>query len=61
MITLSVDGTGCATDAACATALTNNVGQPVKVIVTSPCNLQVMPYNFAPSCNLTSQVCERTQ
>jgi Flp pilus assembly protein TadG len=62
-ITLKVGSplTACGTDAACATALTNNVGQPSQVIATYPCNLQVMWYNFAPSCNLTSQVTERVQ
>jgi Flp pilus assembly protein TadG len=43
-ITLSVNGTGCATDAACATALTSNVGQPAQVTATYPCNLQVIWY-----------------
>jgi Flp pilus assembly protein TadG len=60
-ITFSVNGTSCGTDAACATALTNNVGQPAQVTATYPCNLQVMWYNFAPTCNLTSQVTERIQ
>ena len=58
---LVFNGTGCATDAACATALTNNVAQPAQVTVTYPCNLQVMWYNFAPTCSLTSQVTERVQ
>ena len=60
-ITMSVNGTGCTTDAACATALTGNIGQPAQVTATYPCNLQVMWYNFAPTCNLTSQVTERIQ
>jgi len=60
-ITLSVNGTACGTDAACVTALTNNVGQPAGVFAKYPCNLQVMQYNFAPTCNLTFQVTERVQ
>jgi Flp pilus assembly protein TadG len=62
-ITLSVGSplTTCSTDATCMTALTNNVGQPAQVSATYPCNLHVMWYNFAPSCNLTSQVTERVQ
>jgi Flp pilus assembly protein TadG len=60
-ITLSVNGTACGTDAACATALTSNVGQPAQVSATYPCNLHVMLYNFAPTCNLTFQVTERVQ
>ena len=58
-ITLSVNGANCLTDAACM--VTNNVGQPSQVTATYPCNLQVMRYNFAPVCNLTSQVTERVQ
>jgi Flp pilus assembly protein TadG len=62
-ITLSVGSplTTCGSDAACATALTNNVGQPAQLTATYPCNLKVMWYNFAPVCNLTSQVTERVQ
>jgi Flp pilus assembly protein TadG len=62
-ITLSVGSplTACGTDAACATALTSNVGQPAQVSATYPCNLHVMLYNFAPTCNLTFQVTERVQ
>jgi Flp pilus assembly protein TadG len=71
-ITLSVNGTACVTnattlgaaasgDAACAAALTNNVGQPAQVSATYPCILKVMWYNFAPTCNLTQQVTERVQ
>jgi Flp pilus assembly protein TadG len=54
-------GSAAAADSACATALTNNIGQPAQVTATFPCNLQVMWYNFAPTCNLTSQVTERVQ
>jgi Flp pilus assembly protein TadG len=62
-ITLSVGSplTACGSDATCMTALTNNVGQPAQVTATYPCNLHVMWYNFAPVCNLTSQVTERVQ
>jgi Flp pilus assembly protein TadG len=62
-ITFSVGSplTACSTDATCATALTNNVGQPAQVTATYPCNLKVMAYNFAPTCNLSSQVTERVQ
>jgi Flp pilus assembly protein TadG len=66
-ITLKVSGTACATDAACATALTNGVGQPALVSATYtaafPCDLlnRWAGYNFASTCNLTSQVTERVQ
>jgi Flp pilus assembly protein TadG len=63
-MTLSVNGTACVTNASsqgaaqaadttCMNALTNNVGQPAQVSATYPCDLKVMWYNFAPTCNLT--------
>jgi len=64
-ITLSVNGTACATDAACATALSANVGNPAQVSATYaasfPCNLLTSWYGFASTCNLGSQVTERVQ
>ena len=51
-ITLTVNGTvcgpmpTCAGNAACATALTSNVGQPAQVSATYPCNLLIMWYKF---------------
>jgi Flp pilus assembly protein TadG len=35
--------------------------QPASVIVTYPCNLTVMGFNFAPGCTLTAQTAERVQ
>jgi Flp pilus assembly protein TadG len=64
-ITLSVNGTACATDAACKTALDVNIGQPATVSATYaasfPCNLLTSWYGFASTCNLGSQVTERVQ
>jgi Flp pilus assembly protein TadG len=66
-ITLSVGSplTACGNDAACATALTNNVGQPAQVLATYtatfPCNLLTTWQGMASTCNLTSQVTERVQ
>ena len=66
-ITLSVGSplTACSTDAACATALTSNVGQPAQVsatyTATFPCNLLTTWKGMASTCNLTSQVTERVQ
>jgi Flp pilus assembly protein TadG len=55
-ITLSyaVNGTACATDTACETALTAAAGESTTVTATYPCNLKVMGVNFASSCTLSS-------
>jgi Flp pilus assembly protein TadG len=54
-VTTSVNGTGCATDSACVTALSNAAGETASVTATYPCNLTVMGFNFLPSCTLSSQ------
>lgn len=54
-LTLQVNGTACATDAACVTALATANGLPATVIATYPCNLNIVGVNFAPGCKLTSQ------
>ncbi|MFZ0494088.1 MAG: TadE/TadG family type IV pilus assembly protein [Methylocella sp.] len=64
-ITLSVNGTACATDAACATALnaaaSSTTAVPGQVIASYPCSLVVMGTNFAPSCTLSANTTERVQ
>jgi Flp pilus assembly protein TadG len=55
-VTLSVNGTSCANDSACSTALTNAAGQPATVAATYPCSLAVYGYNFAPTCTLSAQM-----
>ena len=60
-ITFTVNGTACATDAACQTALQNNSNTPAVVSATYPCDLTVMGYNFYPGCSLTAQVAELVQ
>jgi Flp pilus assembly protein TadG len=66
-ITLSVNGTACATDAACATALANAAPsggglQPAAVTATYPCGSQLTWYNFWTStCKLTSTMTEGVQ
>lgn len=52
--TISVNGTACATDSACTTALAAAPGGAASVTSTYPCNLTVMAVNFAPGCTLTS-------
>ncbi len=59
-ITLKVNGTACATDAACTSALV--AGAPAQVIATYPCNLVIYGTNFAPSgCTLSANTTERVQ
>ena len=58
-ITMSVNGTACATDAGCASALA--VGLPVTVTASYPCSLAFFGYNFASICTLSSQTTERAE
>jgi Flp pilus assembly protein TadG len=62
-ITMSVNGTGCATDAACKTALlaAGATGAPAAVTASYPCSLAFFGYNFASVCTLTSQTTERVE
>lgn len=60
-ITLSVAGTACTGDSACATALTAAAGGSSSVQATYPCNLTIMGVNYAPSCTLTSATTERVE
>ena len=59
-IGLSVNGTACATDAACSTALAS--GLPATVTASYPCSLVVSGIDFAPGgCALTAQTTERVE
>jgi Flp pilus assembly protein TadG len=59
-ITTSVNGTACATDAACETALA--AGLPTTVAASYPCSLAFFGYNFAAGgCTLASQTTERVE
>jgi Flp pilus assembly protein TadG len=60
-ITLTVNGSPCTSDAACATTLSASAGDPSSVSATYPCNLSVMGFNFAPTCTLTSMTTERVE
>ncbi|HWE48093.1 MAG TPA: TadE/TadG family type IV pilus assembly protein [Caulobacteraceae bacterium] len=53
-VTTKINGTACASDATCSTALNAAAGGTATTIATYPCNLTVMGVNFAPSCTLTS-------
>ncbi len=60
-ITTKVNGTACADDSACSTALTSAAGQAATVTATYPCDLNVFGINFAPSCSLSSTMSERIE
>jgi len=55
-LTLQVNGTACASDTACQTALSNAAGGSATLTAGYPCNLEIMGVNFAPSCSLSAQV-----
>jgi Flp pilus assembly protein TadG len=57
-ITTTVNGSACATDSACSTALSSASGKAASVDATYPCHLQVMGINFIPSCTLSSATTE---
>jgi Flp pilus assembly protein TadG len=57
-VTMSVNGTACASDGACSTALSTAAGDTATVTATYPCNLTVMGFNFLPSCTLQSQTAD---
>jgi Flp pilus assembly protein TadG len=58
-ISMSINGTVCANDKACATALL--VGLPTTVTASYPCSLAFFGYNFASVCTLSSQTTERVE
>ena len=60
-ITLKVNGTACASDTACQTALSANAGQRASVQALYPCSLIVLAVNYAPSCTLTVNTTGRIQ
>ena len=60
-ITLSVNGTACSSDSACATALSAAAGKPAAVTASYPCSLVVMGINYAPTCTLTVNMTEIIQ
>lgn len=57
-VTLKVNGTACASNASCQTAMTSGQGKPATVIASYPCNLSFAGFNFAPSCTLSSTITE---
>ncbi len=60
-ITMTVNGSPCTGDSACATTLAASAGSASSVSASYPCNLSVMGFNFAPTCTLTSATTERVE
>ncbi len=60
-ITMAVNGVACASDTACATALSSATGDPETGTATYPCNLTVLGINYAPGCTLSSTTTERIE
>ena len=60
-ITMSVNGSTCASDSACATALSTAQGDPAELTASYPCSLNIMSVNFAPSCTLSAQTTEQVE
>ena len=62
-ITMSVNGTACASDATCKAALlaAGATGAPAAVTASYPCSLAFFGYNFASVCTLTSHTTERVE
>ncbi len=61
VLTASVNGVACATNAACQTALTSANGRSAVLTGTYPCNLKVMGFDAVPGCTLTATMSDRIQ
>lgn len=57
--TLTVNGTGCATDDACKGLLA--AGATARVVVSYPCDLSVMGINYKASCSLSASSSQMVQ
>ncbi|MFO1059988.1 MAG: TadE/TadG family type IV pilus assembly protein [Dongiaceae bacterium] len=62
-ITLAVNGTTCANDSACKTALQTAQGQPITVTTSYPCNRLTVISGFAlgTTCTVRSNMTERVE
>ena len=60
--TLYVNGTACATDSDCKSALTTGAaGATARVEVSYPCDLSVMGFNYRPTCSLSAHSSQMVQ
>ena len=60
-ISITVNGTACAADASCVSALNTATGETAVVTATYPCNLTIMGVSYVPGCTLSSQVAQIVQ
>jgi Flp pilus assembly protein TadG len=57
-LALAVNGTPCASDGACSSALSTAAGETATVSASYSCNLVVMGFDFLPGCSLQSQTAD---
>jgi Flp pilus assembly protein TadG len=60
-VTVSVNGTACASDAACVTALSTAAGLPASVTVRYPCKLKIVGVNYLNNCTVSATPTGRVQ
>jgi Flp pilus assembly protein TadG len=60
-LSLSVNGTTCAGDGPCATALSGAAGTTASVQASYPCNLVIYGVNYATGCTLQATTSERVE
>lgn len=60
-VTITINGSACANDGACATALGAGSGQPAKVSATYPCSMTILGYDYFPGCSLYAEATERVE
>lgn len=60
-LALSVSGATCTDDTSCKLAMLTASGQPAELVASTPCDLRVLAFNFAPGCMLSSSTTERVE
>lgn len=60
-VSVSVNGTACASDAACVTALSTAAGMPASVTVRYPCDLKVLDIRYLNNCTVSATPTGRVQ
>lgn len=61
VLELAVDGAVCSNDASCLKALDTGAGKAATLVASYPCDLQVLGFDFAPGCMLSSRTSERVE
>jgi Flp pilus assembly protein TadG len=60
-VSVSVNGTACASDATCVTALSTAAGLPASVTVRYPCKLKVLAVSYLQNCTVSATPTGRVQ